>query len=192
MNQIRHEVLQNRINNIVNSNFDVDDIRILLIDLREDSKKKSLIRELGDFVHPERSKGTTFEILKQNVHNLINDFTHGRKPYIAALTNYEYFISELYKELKAQNFTIKEDELNLRKNEMCFSLITALAGSSIKLDIKGVDSCELEIFEKEEKLELMARIKVKEEIKGPVFNWRTNTQFLLPVISSNPNLKSNY
>ncbi len=40
MNQIRHEVLQNRINNIVNSNFDVDDIRILLIDLREDSKKR--------------------------------------------------------------------------------------------------------------------------------------------------------
>ena len=56
--------------------FDQDDVYLLLIDLRDSTKKDSLARELGDFLaHPhERDKGLTWEVLNRTYKDVLNSF----------------------------------------------------------------------------------------------------------------------
>ena len=50
--------IQNKLEKIKNDSFNEDDIKLLLIDIREDIREESLLREFADFIaHPNRDKG---------------------------------------------------------------------------------------------------------------------------------------
>lgn len=128
---------QSRINNIQSSSFHKDELILLIHNIRDESTKKGLIREIGDFIHPKREKGLTYDLTKMTLASLIIASKNGGTFSVKPLTNYSLLITELCKELKRQGYKLDEQLFQNNKKNICEIIIDHLDGTILDLKLTG-------------------------------------------------------
>lgn len=129
---------------ICNSSIDIDRLKLLFIQLRDEKKTPSIIKEIGHFVaHNSRDKGDIYK-LHLNFVDHVMKFANGTssllRPVPLVITQID-FSRELEKALRMAD--ISKVELNNYSYDLMKAVIEILSGSSLKVKSVAVSKCEL-------------------------------------------------
>lgn len=127
--------------------FDQIDVAFFIVTIRDYTSKKSIFRELGDFIaHPKlKDRGMVISTIQPAVDYIDNNYLNMRKgllpkiqvPYgLATLDEIANALSQIFKSINL-NVTIKRDDTNFR--EFIFCIIFIIGNYKIKLNNRICD-----------------------------------------------------
>ena len=150
-------------------NFNRGDVKLLLYELREYVNKKSILRDLGDFIHPVKNKGyehTAYTRIKSHVSNFIKFVENSGKLNPVGVYSRTELIDELIETLRTMGFVFNTTTFKKHKGQIIRFIMEFLNGTKIDLIDERVLECLLTIESPTERNDLVFTFKFTKELNG--------------------------
>ncbi len=140
MNEYRRKEIQEK---LLQPTLTRDELKSVLIDLREGARSNSKLREIGDFIahNDGRDRGLVVDhgsAIAASVHQQITQ--RSGTVVISPVFKQSEFIAELCLELKRQGFKFDESKIISQSATLFLDVLTMLQGVKIILNLEGIQS----------------------------------------------------
>jgi hypothetical protein len=145
MNKSKLEIVQSIVNKISTGSFDFSHVGLLLIILRFNFSKDSLLAELAHFVaHDERDRGISFRQIDFYVRNIIDVSERGGTIFgLPPIFNKTKVIEDLMKMLSSLGIIYDEDSVREQKEKIISELLYLIDEIKFEFDDPRIVKCFL-------------------------------------------------
>jgi hypothetical protein len=155
--------------------FSRRDIKLLLLEIRDEVSSSSALRDIANFIHPERDQGSAFKKIEGDVKNFLDIAENSGKLVVRPIYNQNDLLVELLDTLKHNGFSVDESAFKKQTPRIVLAMAEFLEGTKINIKNVTVKDCHLKIL----KTNLCFCFSLSEPING-ILKIPTNITVAMP------------